>query len=368
MTKKIALTLLCGLLTSLVFTGDALAAIQPPDSGETAALGGRLTHGTLTEIGAEAFTILTPAGNSFNYQVDADTRFRIKGFEAPTFADLEIGMHLSVAARIIGGEHVARVVVVTPDDFDPSHRFGVRVRGVIVDIRLEAGALTIGKLSGQEIVFQVGERTRFIGKAQGLDDLQVGWAVAVAGGRDDDGGFLAALVAAMELPRRVDLAGEVTGVDLDAGTFWILTRRDQTVTFQVDEGTVFLSRENVVQDLADLQPGMVAAITGLRQEDSPILAKRVVAGSKDDLPDFEIKAAGRVVVVGVDFFTLRTRDGDEITFQVTPDTHFRGRGVPVRRITDLQVGMLALVGAETGPEGEAIARSVVAVKGIRPVP
>jgi hypothetical protein len=362
MTKKIMLTLLFVLLASLFYTGEALAVAQTPGTGDTTAQGGRLTHGTLTEIGGDTFTIQTPAGGTFTYQVDADTAFRIKDLEAPTFADLETGMHLAVAARIIDGERVARMVVVTPDDFDPSHRFGVRVRGVIVDIDQDASTLTLEKPSGGQIVFQVGERTRFIGKAQSLGDLQLGWAAAVAGGRDGDGVFHAALVATLEHPRPVVLAGEVTGVDHETGTFTVLTRRDETVTIQVDADTVFHSREGAVQELADLQTGMVAAVTGLPEEDGTILAKRVAAGSKDDLPDFDIKAGGRLTVVGMDFFTLRTKDGDEITFTVNRDTHFRGRGVNVRRITDLRVGMIVLVGGDEGGDGENIARSVIAVQ------
>jgi hypothetical protein len=157
----------------------------------------------------------------------------------------------------------------------------------------------------------------------------------------------------------------VNNVELEAGTFVIHTRRDRKVTIQVDGDTVFNSRGGVVQGLVDLQNGMVAVATGYHQGDGIILAKRVLAGSKEDLPDFEIKAGGKIVVVGLDFFTLQPRDGEEITFYVDTDTRFRGRGIRVRGISDLNVGMITLVGGVTGSDGEAIARSVLVIKGSR---
>jgi hypothetical protein len=365
MTNKITLTFLIVLMVSLFSSTDALAVVQNPDTENAIPQGGRLTYGVLTAIGLNRFIIQTNSGGAFDYQVDSGTRFRIKGLEDPTFSDLEIGMHLAVAARILDNNRVARLVVVIPDDFDPSLRFGVRVCGEILSVDLDTCTLTLGKPSGEEIAFQVHERTRFFGKSHDLDDLQVGWRATIAGRRDEEGLFHAGVVVTWERPRRITIAGEVNNVELEAGTFVIHTRRDRKVTIQVDGDTVFNSRGGVVQGLVDLQNGMVAVATGYHQGDGIILAKRVLAGSKEDLPDFEIKAGGKIVVVGLDFFTLQPRDGEEITFYVDTDTRFRGRGIRVRGISDLNVGMITLVGGVTGSDGEAIARSVLVIKGSR---
>jgi hypothetical protein len=365
MMKKLILALLFVLMVSLFTSTDALAVVQNPGTGNTAALGGRLTHGVLTMIGLDNFTLHTDSGDAFDYQVDSDTRFRIKGLEDPAFSDLEIGMHLAVAARIIDHRRVARLVIVTPDDYDPSLRFAIRVHGEVLEVDLDAGTLVLGKPSGEEIVFQVHERTRFFGMARRLGDLRVGWNAAIAGRRDEEGLFHAGVVVARETPRRIILTGEVNTVDLETSTFVIHTRRDRMVTIQVDDDTVFNSRGGAVQGLVDLQTGMVAAATGYRQGDGTFLAKRVVAGSKEDLPDFDIKAGGRIIVVGLDFFILQSRDGDEITFYVDSGTRFRGRGIRVQGISDLNVGMIAFVGGAADSDGEAIARSVLVIKNPR---
>jgi hypothetical protein len=362
MTQKFLLPLLVSLLMVLAFGGDSQAALLNPFDNGTAALGGRLTHGTLIEIADAAFTLQTSGGDTLTYQVDGGTRFRISGIDDPAFADLETGMHLAVAARVIAGERVARLAIVTPDDFDPSQRFGIRVRGIISAIDLDASTLSLRTPSGEELAFEVGERARFIGAAQGLEGLEEGWAAAVAGARDEEGVLHAALVAPLVLPRPVSFAGEVTQVSLETGTFELVTRRGRVVTVQVDQDTAFRSRDGAVEGLEDLQPGMLAAVRGLLQEGGDLLAKRVIAMDKEDLPDFELKAAGRLVAVGLDFLTLRTRQGEDLTFQVAPETRFRGRGFPVRCISDLRVGMVVMVAGETNPEGEALARAVIALK------
>jgi hypothetical protein len=367
MTKRFVFIGLFILLVSLVTPGDALAVVENP-AEEGIARGGRLFHGTLTVIGVDKFSIQTRGGSTFTYQVDDKTRFRIKDVEDPSFTNLEIGMHLAVSARIIDGERIVRLVVVIPDDFDPSHRFGIRVRGKIIDISLDGDTLTIENPSGKALTFQVHKRTKYIGRVKNLDDLQTGWIAAIAGWRSDDGLLHAAIVVTTEPPRRVNLAGEVTSIEIEVGSFTLLTRQDQTVKIQVNHDTIINRKDGELTGLEDLQPGMFAAITGQRQDNGVVLAKRVIAGSKEDFPDFEIKKAGRIVVLGVDYLTLRTKSGEEITLRVNPDTHFRGRGIRVQGIADLKIGMKALVGGETGPDGEVVARVVFISKGFWQLP
>ena len=358
--KKIIFTLMMVLVLSLLVPGGALAAGGDP--APVAALGGRLTYGVVTQVDVEAFSLETKGGGTFRYQVDEATRFRSPEIENPTYADLLPGTWVAVAARPVEGDLVARMVVLLPEGFDPSRRFGERARGEVQMVDLEAGRLSLVTPAGEEMVFQVDEATRFLGQAESLEEIQVGWVAAAAGHLQEDGSRLAVMVAAGEDRRLVIAAGKVVSVDLEAGRFTLLTRQDEEREIEVDGDTVFTSRENTIQGLEDLDVGMVAVVRGVPQDDGSILAKRVAAGSKEDLPDFEVKAGGRVTVVGTDFFTIQDRDGETIRFIMNEDTRIRSRGGAFQGHRDLRVGMVVLVGGEVGEDGENLARLVIVVR------
>jgi hypothetical protein len=360
--KKITLSLVVVIVLSLMMGSIALAAEDVSGTSLLAALGGRLTYGEVIALGEEYFTIKTGHGDLFTFQVDEYTRFRMRDVEHPNFSTLQIGQFIMVAARSIEENLVARVVGITPEDFDPSLRFGERARGEVLEVDTDSSSFTLVKPSGEEMTFVVGEKTRFMGQASTLGDLGIGWVIGVVGSEREDGSYLATVLAAAEKPRRVRNVGLVTSVEEEAGTFSMVTRSDGDAIFSVDESTKYHSRENAIDALYDLQPDMVVIVIGRLQENGSYLATQIAAAPREDLAKFTVKAGGRVTSVGTDSFTIHTKGRDEMAFIVTGDTNFRSRGVEVHSIEDLQVGMIALVGADEAEGGENVARLVIAIK------
>ncbi len=357
--KKITTTLILALMLVGLVVGVAQAAELEDNSVN--ATSGRLMYGQVTAITIDSFTLETARGGEFTYLIDDDTRFRSPEVEHPTFADLVVGGKVAVAARLVDGDLLAKVVVLLPDDFNPGNRFGIRARGTIGDLDLEAGTFTLVKPSGEEMTFTVGDRTRFLGQSSSLEDLEPGWRVGVAASEQEDGSYLATVVVAVaKKTRRVEAAGTVTNISDDG--FTLTTRQGEERSFLVDENTRFRSRGGTVQSLEDLQLDMVALVVAQPQEDGSYLALQVIAGSKDDLPKFEVKMGGKVILVGVDSFTIQTRSGEQVTFKVAAETRFLSRGVQVENFLDLKPGMIVLVGAEDLGDGEFLARLVIAAR------
>ena len=360
MFKKIGLSLLLVGIFVLGAAGTALAA-----EGDSAdALGGRLIYGQVSQISTHTFIVRTREGTAFNFRVDETTRFCSNVLEDPTFEHLNVGDLVGVAARrpgygMVPGGLLARIVVILPPDFNPSIRFGVRVRGEALAVDPDAETFTLVKPSGEEMEIQVDERTRYVGHAKDLGDLDVGWVIGVAGGIQGDGSYLAAIVTVAAQLRRDVKTGEVTAVQVGDDTFSIETRQGESVTILVNEDTLYHSREGIICGLDDLQPGMVVGVTTVKSEAGDHLAKRVVAANPDELPKFEVKAMGRVIGIGLDSFTIRPHEGEATTFIIDNQTQFRGRIGRGHGLANLRLGMRLLVGGEHTEAGDLAARLVI---------
>jgi len=361
--KKISVALVLVVLMSLLVSSIAYAAPTDAEKLMQAPFGGiRFKFGEVIELVADKFTIETRDGGNYTYLVDENTRFRIKDVDGPTFASLEVGQWVIVMARSIEGDLVARVVGVTPEGFNPSKWFGVQARGEVLNVDVDAGTVAITKPSGEEIVYSVGDRTRFLGQASSLDELGVGWVIGVAGGELEDGTFMATIIAAAEQPRRVRHIGTINSLDEDSGTLSILTRNGEDKTFSIDEDTKFRSKENAIEKFSDLQLDMAAVVIAVLQEDGSYLIKHIGAADKADLPNYAVKAGGKVVEINTDTFTIETRDGAEITFTVSDETNFRGRGIDVQSLEDVVVGQNVLVGGDVVDDGSNLARLVIVIQ------
>lgn len=113
---------------------------------------------------------------------------------------------------------------------------------------------TLTTAGNNEVTVEVDESTSYLGSLDGFDDLEVGLDVAVAGQRSDERTVLARAVAARDdLPFGTRLGGEVTAVGTD--TLSIETRLGESFTFDVTAETDFLSRDNSVAGLADIEVG-----------------------------------------------------------------------------------------------------------------
>jgi hypothetical protein len=218
-----------------------------------------------------------------------------------------------------------------------------RTLGQVTSIAAEQ--FTLQTKAGQERTFSFDESTRFVDpQKQELspEDLQTGGWVAVVVARNSGEPRLARLVVI--LPEDFDPAnwagvrGRVTGVDVPGSAFTLEDKDGQATNVKVDVETKYLGQAT---GLADLQAGVHAQARVEKQADGGLLAKTVRAG----MP-FDRRFLGKVTAIDGQTFTIQTRQGETITFQVTDETRFRSRKGVVDSLDDLKVGMPVGVGAE----------------------
>lgn len=203
----------------------------------------------------------------------------------------------------------------------------------------------------------VDERTTFEdrdGTPRSFSDLAIGMWVAGSYERNDQGRLVTRRVILVgEEPSRPDrrAAGEVTAVDPEDGAFSLHTRPGEDLTFSVAPDTVFRSPDGSVSGLSDLAPGMVAAVAARRQGDS-LVALAVIAGVRPDRPARQ-HAAGEITAVrpATGSFSLRTREGADLTFAVMARTRLFSRDNSVDDLRELSAGMRAVVIYVEGADG-----------------
>jgi hypothetical protein len=222
-----------------------------------------------------------------------------------------------------------------------------------------ADQFTLQTRAGQERAFRFDESTRFVDPQKqelSLEDLQNGGWVAVVVVRNSGEPPLARLVVI--LPEDFDPAnwaavrGRVTGVDVPGSAFTLEDKDGKSTTVKVDTDTKYLGQ---AAGLADLQVGMLAQTRAEKQANGDLLAKSVRAGVPSDQ-----RFLGKVTAIDGQTFTIQTRRGESVTFQVTEETRFRSRKGVVDSLDDLQVGMPVGVGAEDLGNGQYQAQVVIA--------
>jgi hypothetical protein len=77
------------------------------------------------------------------------------------------------------------------------------------------------------------------------------------------------------------------------------------------------------------------------------LALAVAAGNPEDRPVLDVKAGGKVTAVGSSSFSIQKRNGGSMSFSVSDSTHYIG----ISSLDDLEVGMMAAVGANETDDG-----------------
>jgi len=360
MLKKIFAVATILLVSTLVIAGVTFAAEENSPTIHPIMLSrGRINFGKITELSSDSFTIMTRGGGSYMYLVDENTRYRIKDVENPSFSELTIDQYVLVKARMVEGELLAKVVGITPEGFNPAKWFGVRVRGKVAAVDLDEGTVSISKPAGEEVSFLVGDRTKFIGEASGLEDIKVGWVIGVAGGKKDDGTHFASIVAASAKRHRVKHAGTITGIEEMEGLISIHTRGGEDKVFSIGEETKFHSRNGEIEEVSNLQLDMAAIVVAVLQEDDTYQVTHIAAINKEDLPNFEVKASGKVIAIVSDGFTIETKEGEEVAFSVNSETNFRSRGLIVKSLENIKLGMIIHVSGDESESGVLIAKLVI---------
>ncbi|NIS79101.1 MAG: hypothetical protein GTO14_02500 [Anaerolineales bacterium] len=332
--------------------------------------------GEITEVdlGANAFVIHTKAGEELRFLVDEETRFRSPDGSVKGLEDLDEGkLAIVIGIKQDDGTLLAKVV--------GSGRFRgesevVRAVGEITEVNSTGGSFSLEKQDGQVLVFETDEHTRFRsrdGSIQGVKDLEPGMVAAVVAVEQEDGSLLALLVAAAhkeDLPKLKRFKGEITNVVPGQDTFTISTKDGMAVSFITNERTRFVSRGGSIEDIHDLKKGMIAIVGAREQEDGTLVAVVVAAGYPSDLPGtgVDVRAAGRIVDLGVRSFTIEKRNGDRMTFDVDDETIYRSRDGSVNDFGDLKIGMIAMVGANRLEDGHLKAVWVGAAKPMKDRP
>ena len=340
-----------GVLTAALLLPVAVfAQEEAPERPE----GRKRAAGEITGVvpGQGTFTILTRKGDEIEFQTNENTNFRSPNGSVEDIHDLKKGMKAFVAAaKQDDGTLLALTVAAgLPEDL-PDH---FRVAGQIEAIDPGNQTFALHTRDGETLPFQTGERTKYRGEGiEGFGSLEAGMYATVAAIPQDGSPPLALLIAVGEPKDRPDvirLGGEITGVVPGQGTFTLMSREGEEYELSTNERTKFHSRDGSVQDIHDLKKGMLAMVGAVRQDDGQLLALVVAAGNPEDRPDrpeLDVRAGGKVVAKGSNSFTIQTRNGDEISFSVSGDTHYKGIG----GFGELEVGMMAAVGANETDDG-----------------
>lgn len=348
----ISLALICLLL----FSGVALAGDEDPQNVAQA------VYGEIIVLGVDSLTVENPSGEQIVFLVDDNTRYRSRNMDQPNFEDLHEDTKVAIYSRPSNeNKSLARMIILLPEDFKPGQWASIRTRGEITNVDTTAMSFSVQSQDGEELSFSVDDETRFFGQVAGIGDLQIGWQVAVGGTENDDGRYLAKLVGSVDLKNTRTRTGMINEVNLSADSFTLITRQDDEFTVTVDENTRYRSRDGQIQDLENLEQGMVAIAVGVSQEDGSFLAARVAAGNEDDLPNFDVKIGGTISAIGEDSITVQNRAGEETTFTVDAETRFQGRG-SVSSLDDFEVGIVALVGGFENGDGNPAAKLVIVGK------
>ena len=351
MFKKLFVPLILALTAALAIGGVAYAASQPEKApspaaqmaveDENTAQGRRRGLGQIIALGEGQFTVQLRSSEEKVILVDENTRYFKADGSSGSFADLQVGLWVAGRVAPSGEDLLARVVVLLPAGFDPDLK-NAGFRGEVT--ALGENSFSLHTLRGADLTIAVDSHTAYAGEVHSFSDLQVGMKAGVGAQKLEDGSLLALAVAVR--PDLIRHAGEITTVDPAAGTFSLKTRQGESLTFQTDGSTQYFGQ---VGSLADLQSGMLAVVGAKQLEDGSYLAERVIAHEK---PLVDVKAAGRVTAIEASSFTIRGRDGNTYTFQVTPETRFHSRGGQVRGLKDLRLGMGVAVAAQEGDVGQ----------------
>ncbi len=257
-----------------------VAAGDPDNLPETFRVSGKVNG---VDLLTSTFSLLTDSGDTQRFKVIDRTRFKSRDGSVKGIQDLEIGLPITVIAiKTEEGLPIA-VLVVAGTQQNELKRF--EILGEITNVVPGQDKFDLLNRAGEAISITVSDRTRFRsrdGSIQDIHDLKAGMQAFVAGVVSEDGFHHALLVAAGDptddkpRPPEFDVraAGRITAIG--DRSFTIQTRNQGSLTFVVDESTVYKSREGKIDSFDDLEVGMNVGVGGVRQDEG--LLKAVIVG------------------------------------------------------------------------------------------
>ena len=348
--KKIVLSLV--LATSILSLGSVAWAAEPQQD--------RFRCGQVTAIEDTTLTVKTPDGER-RVMTDAETRFRIRGVENPTIADVKVGDYLLAKGESDStGVFMAKAILVMP-----GQRVGrFLAQGTVSAI--EGTTLVLDTLRGEKQV-TTDEAIFWAPDVENpnLADVQVGDQVVALGRPDEDGNLAARLVAitSAEELREHSVRGKVRAVE--GQTLVIVTREGEKEVVTTSE--TYFHVPNVEEPgLDDIEVGRI--ITALGQEDGGTFTAQIVAVSRvRGLQKMIVRrniVFGQVTSIEGTTLTVETRRGEQ-TVLADENTRFRIPGVENPSLKDIKVSDKVIALGRRNEDGDFVARVVGAPKGDR---
>ncbi len=285
MLKKLSVSLIIVLLAAGLIASAAFADTST-DSKSGFDLGNRpsLRIGKVTGIGGSDFTIETLNGETLQITVTDETVFRIRPEDSAqdpagaAFGDLEVGQYVGIAMQNSSENNPkARLVVLLPEDFDPTQLKGKRAAGKVTLVSETGGFFEIETRDGELLQIAVNENTRYRGSADSLADLVEGTLVEIIAIEQEDGILLAKMVATKQPRLKFNqVSGTITA--LTSNSLTITDRGGQEYTFTIDEHTRVKGWN--ITSLDDLEKDMRVLVLYQEDENGGLTARAITGGKR----------------------------------------------------------------------------------------
>jgi hypothetical protein len=361
MFKKLSIPLIVVLLATSMVAGAASAKSSGfGKSGTDMENHQRMLIGQVIEIGASEFTVEGLNGDLHIIKITEETDFRTRGEEESSeaaFSNLEIGKYVGVINREDSyGTFSARLVVLLPDDFNPSHFRLTKAVGEVSMVTTGGGFFKLETRSGEKLTINVDENTRYAGGVESLEDLEKGDKVGIVAQKQEDGTLMAKAVVAPRNERRVysQTNGTLTGISGNELT--ITDRQDQVHTFTVTEDTLYKDRSGEVDGIEDLETGMIVVIVHLKEPEVNV-AKAVIVADEAILS--LKRTRGLIKSINKNQLTLDA-NGQVMHFEIDGNIHIKGWNIS--SLEDLEKDMRVLVLYQEDESGKLIAKSITGAK------
>ena len=354
MLKKITIAVLIAFLAAAPLVGIAAAQTDTPPGSEGDRAGGKKALGQVTSIGDSFFTTRTRNGE-LTLLVTENTVFKNRDGSEASFGDLSVGRWVvGVFIRDDECNLSARLVVLLPEDFDPANIKLVWLRGEVDKINNGQNTFTIITPDGRSVTINGDDNTRWRGTLTELRDLEKGMQVGVGAVEQEDGSLLAKAVAAgiREKVERKRAAGKVVSVGSSSLT---IDTQSGSMTFSIIEKTRFVSQDDSVNSLEDLEIGQGVLVIYVEREGELVA---LVVGVGDGQGQKAKRVGGTVQSAGGSHLSIRTGNGQKMSFTVDGNTIIKSKDGSVDDLNDLKNGMPVIVVFVIQEDGTLLAKII----------
>jgi len=356
MKKKILLFVI-GLLAFLAVPSGSVFAAEEIQQGTVNKENRYL--GEVVLLSKNSFTIMTSKDGEVVFSIDKSTHFVTLGFRRTNYEKLRIGSKVIVVAKQDDdGGLYAQKVVLLPDKFVPGKWMSVRKRGTVASIDTANDLITLDTVKDGEVSFKVTDETKIKGKAESLEQIEVGWIAVVLGEETENGDTVAHLILAIDHLRNRRIFGQVLDVNEEGKTFSLKTRNQKVLEIQVTDETMFQSMDGNVENFQDLDGDEFVMVIAEPKISGKLEAVAVFGLDVDEIRKFDLRLKGKIEQVADDSLSVTTKAGNEYTFVISNETQVFGISGQIKELSDLDVGEKIFVGVITQDDGSMLARLI----------